>query len=58
MHGISQNHRKFWMEGTLKIIWFQLTCHGQGHLPLDQIYQIAIMLLLKMLSCWMQRTLS
>jgi len=24
------------LEGTLKIIWFQLPCHGQGHLPPDQ----------------------
>jgi len=27
----------FGLEGTLQIIWFQLPCHGQGHLPLDQV---------------------
>lgn len=24
------------MEKTLKITYFQLVCHGQGHLPVDQ----------------------
>jgi len=27
----------FGLEGTLKIIWFQPSCHGQGHLPPDQV---------------------
>ncbi|CAN0052273.1 unnamed protein product [Bubo scandiacus] len=27
----------FGLEETLKIIWFQPPCHGQGHLPLDQV---------------------
>lgn len=26
----------FELEGTLKTIWFQPPCHGQGHLPLEQ----------------------
>jgi len=30
------------LEGTLKIIWFQHPCHGQGHLPLDQAAPISI----------------
>ena len=30
------------MEGTLKIIAFQPSCHGQGHLPLDQVAQSPI----------------
>jgi len=29
----------FGLEGTLKIILFQAPCHGQGHLPLDQVAQ-------------------
>jgi len=29
----------FGLEGTLKIIQFQPPCHGQGHLPLDQVAQ-------------------
>ena len=32
----------FGLEGTLKIIWFQPPCHGQGHLPLDQVAQSPI----------------
>ncbi|KAK4822675.1 hypothetical protein QYF61_019042 [Mycteria americana] len=32
----------FGLEGTLKIIWFQAPCHGQGHLPLDQVAQSPI----------------
>jgi len=39
---LSQNHRIvewFGLEGTLKIIWFQPLCHGQGHLQLDQAAQ-------------------
>jgi len=32
----------FGLEGTLKIIWFQLPCHGQGHLPLEQGAQSSI----------------
>ena len=32
----------FGLEGTLKIIWFQLPCHEQGHLPLDQVAQSPI----------------
>ena len=27
------------LEGTLKLIQFQLPCYGQGHLPLDQAAQ-------------------
>jgi len=30
------------LEGTLKIIWFQPPCHGQGHLPPDQVAQSPI----------------
>jgi len=30
------------LEGTLKIIWFQLPCHEQGHLPSDQVAQSSI----------------
>ena len=29
----------FGLGGTLKIIQFQTPCHGQGHLPLDQVAQ-------------------
>ena len=29
----------FGLEGTLKITYFQPLCHGQGHLPLDQVAQ-------------------
>lgn len=29
----------FGLEGTLKVISFQLPCCGQGHLPLDQAAQ-------------------
>jgi len=39
------NHRiteRFGLEGTLKTISFQLPCHGQGLLPLDQVAQIPI----------------
>ena len=32
----------FGLEGTLKIIWFQAICHGQGHLPVDQVAQSPI----------------
>ena len=32
----------FGLEGPLKIIWFQPLCHGQGHLPLDQVSQSPI----------------
>jgi len=32
----------FKLEGTLKIIQFQLPCHGQGHLPLEQVAQSPI----------------
>jgi len=32
----------FGLEGTLKIIYFQPPCHGQGHLPLDQVAQSPI----------------
>jgi len=42
---ISQNHRIiewFGLEGTLKIIWFQPSCHEQGHLPLAQVAQSSI----------------
>jgi len=41
----NSNHRTIeWigLEGTLKIIWFQSPCHGQGHLPLDQGAQSSI----------------
>jgi len=30
------------LEETLKIIWFQLLCHEQGHLSLDQAAQSSI----------------
>jgi len=30
------------LEGTLKIIWFQPPCNGQGHLPLHQVTQSSI----------------
>jgi len=30
------------LEGTLKTIWFQPPCHGQGQLPLDQVAQSSI----------------
>jgi len=30
------------LEGTFKIIWFQVPCHEQGHLPLDQLAQSSI----------------
>jgi len=33
------------LEGTLKIIWFQLPCHEQGHLPPDQAAQSSIQFL-------------
>jgi len=39
------NHRIiewFGLEGTLKIIWFQIPCHEQGHLPPDQVAQSSI----------------
>ncbi|KAK4827689.1 hypothetical protein QYF61_020823 [Mycteria americana] len=42
---MQQNHRIiewFGLEGTLKIIFFQPTCHGPGHLPLDQVAQSPI----------------
>jgi len=32
----------FVLEGTLKIIEFQLPCHGLGHFPLDQVAQSPI----------------
>ena len=32
----------FGLEGTLQIILFQPPCHGQGHLPLDQVAQSSI----------------
>ena len=32
----------FGLEGTLKLIQFQPPCHGQGHLPLDQVAQNSI----------------
>ena len=32
----------FGLEGTLKIIWFQSPCHGQAHLPPDQVAQSPI----------------
>jgi len=40
-----QNHRViewYGLEGTLKIIWFKPPCHGQGHLPLDEVAQSPI----------------
>jgi len=33
---------QFGLEGTLQIIKFQPPCHGQGHLPLDQVAQSPI----------------
>ena len=35
MHVIESQTGLGW-EGPSKVIWFQLPCHGQGHLPLDQ----------------------
>lgn len=32
----------FALKGTLKIAYFQLPCHGQGLLPVDQVAQIPI----------------
>jgi len=32
----------FGLKGTLKIIWFQFLCHGQGHLPPAQLAQSSI----------------
>jgi len=29
----------FWLEGTLKDYLVNPLCHGQGHLPLDQVAQ-------------------
>jgi len=29
----------FGLEGTFRIIYFQLPCHGQGHLSPDQVAQ-------------------
>ena len=42
---LSQNHRvieRIGLEGTLKITQFQIPCHGQGYLPLDQVAQSPI----------------
>ena len=42
---LTQNHRIIgWsgLEGTLKIVSFQPTCYGQGHLPPDQVAQSPI----------------
>jgi len=36
----------FGLEGTLTTIWFQPPCHGQRHLPLDQVAQSPIHLAL------------
>jgi len=30
------------LKGHLKVIYFQLPCHEQGHLPLDQVAQSSI----------------
>lgn len=32
----------FGLDGTIKIIWIQLTCRGQGHSPLAQVAQIHV----------------
>jgi len=32
----------FWLEGTLKVIWFQPPCHEQGHLPPAEAAQSSI----------------
>lgn len=32
-----QNHGKVWVGSALKIILFQSSCHGQGHVQLDQV---------------------
>uniref|UniRef100_A0A8C3PLQ6 Uncharacterized protein n=1 Tax=Calidris pygmaea TaxID=425635 RepID=A0A8C3PLQ6_9CHAR len=42
----------FGLEGTLKIIEFQTPCHGQGHLPLDQVAQSPIQPGLEHLQGW------
>ena len=33
---------QFGLEGTLKLIYLQTPCHGQGHLPLDHVAQSPI----------------
>jgi len=40
------------LEGTQKIISFQYPCHGQGHLPLDQVGQSPIQPGLKQFQGW------
>lgn len=30
-----QNHRRVWVEGTVKVTQLQTPSYGQGHLPLD-----------------------
>jgi len=35
----SQNHRMVWVGKALKDHLILTTCHGQGHLPLDQVAQ-------------------
>ncbi|NXN59955.1 POGZ protein, partial [Rynchops niger] len=40
------------LEGTLKIIQFHPPCHGQGHLPLDQVAQSPIQPGLKTFQGW------
>jgi len=43
--GQKSNHRTiewFGLEGTFKIIWFQLPSNRQGHLPLDGVAQSPI----------------
>jgi len=37
----------FGLEGTLRIIWFQPSCHEQGHLPPAQVAQSSISLFQK-----------
>ena len=42
----------FGLEGSLKIIWFQPPCHGQGHLPLDQVAESPIQTGLECIKGW------
>jgi len=39
-----RNIERWGLEGTLQIMQSQLPCHGQGHLPLDEVAQILISL--------------
>ena len=39
---VLNQHRMVWVEGTLQMSLLQSPCHGQGHLPLDQVAQSPI----------------